>query len=64
MVCYPLMFQQTFSFRSDECDIGGGKLTPEDCMAYPASSRSSQMLCDAYQPSCTSSGASSRSGRR
>ena len=31
---YPLMFQQTFSFRSDECDIGGGKLTPEDCMAY------------------------------
>lgn len=31
---YPLVFQQTFSFHPGECDIGGGKLTPEDCMAY------------------------------
>lgn len=29
-----IMYHQILSFLADDCDINGGKLTPEDCMAY------------------------------
>ena len=29
-----LMYHQILAFLPDECDINGGKLTPEDCMRY------------------------------
>lgn len=29
-----IMYHQILAFLPDECDINGGKLTPEDCMAY------------------------------
>ena len=29
-----IMFHQILAFLPDECDINGGKLTPEDCMRY------------------------------
>lgn len=29
-----IMYHQSLSFLPDECDINGGKLTPEECMRY------------------------------
>lgn len=29
-----IMYHQILAFLPDECDINGGKLTPEECMAY------------------------------
>lgn len=29
-----IMYHQILSFLADDCDINGGKLTPEECMAY------------------------------
>lgn len=29
-----IMYHQALSFLPDECDINGGKLSPEDCMRY------------------------------
>ena len=29
-----IMYHQTLNFLADECDINGGKLTPEDCLRY------------------------------
>lgn len=29
-----IMYHQILAFLPDECDINGGKLTPEDCMRY------------------------------
>lgn len=29
-----IMFHQIVAFNADECDINGGKLSPEDCMRY------------------------------
>ena len=29
-----VLYHQILGFLADECDINGGKLTPEDCMAY------------------------------